>query len=163
MSGSAGLNPRKNKKLESTGLRWDIQNLLPEYEDLAVGLVVLIADNTYKNKAVFIKTVPLSKIGHQTTASSKKTPFCLLDVIFFGSLGWYLCYAVALLPSKIRQFFVNLVQCPYMKNLITITVIIIVLIVGFCAYKLFGNASKSDPTVQKTALEFMEKKESIVF
>jgi len=50
MSGSAGLNPRKNKKLGSEGLRWDILNLLPECEDLVVGLGVLIADNTYRDK-----------------------------------------------------------------------------------------------------------------
>ena len=44
MSGSAGLNPQKNKKPGSIGLRWDVQNSLPACEDLVVGLVVFIVE-----------------------------------------------------------------------------------------------------------------------
>jgi len=47
-----------------------------------------------------------------------------------------------------------------MKNLITIAVIItVVVIVAFGAYKLFQVSSKSDPTMQKTTQESMDKKE----
>ena len=48
-----------------------------------------------------------------------------------------------------------------MKNITTIVVIIaVVVIVGFGAYKLFQDSSKSDSTMQKTTQESMEKTET---
>ena len=60
MNGSAGLNPQKNKKLGSAGLKLGVQNLLPEYEDLAVGPVVLIVDNIHKDKVIIFERLHAS-------------------------------------------------------------------------------------------------------